>query len=1144
MTISSYESPSDGDKENKDAVPYEKLMELDGGASSLSSRLLGFREWLDCHGCKIHSSVCIVNGEATDGTKNAPVLIFGPPPTSSSAVPAQNSATDGRCGMVDAVNDWALYDRTMGCQVRAAKELKKDEVLLKVPRSIFITPDLIAASDAGRVVLACCENLKDNSRFWDAFGNTTDNEKLFLDSVVPKTGTQLLVKILHERKKVESAMLRADKEAKQLESKLGNGNTYEETISSLDFKLAKKGAISTRSVALLFLIHQRFSNCPKPLVVATEKVDVSKLINAANTIRRKSPPIGSPETFGPYARSLPPSVSLPICWKRNELALLAGCIPGIPLLERVAAHTMQLASDFIALLEAGILVRFPHVFPRGLLTWDRWMWAASVHSSRLLPVSCYLNKGETSALEHLRHKDEQFDSPGDVWNELGVMIPLLDMLNHESDSAQVTWLSPEKPNEENDSMDSDSGGSLATDAHCAKVIVHKRVKKGSQIYTNYGIEGNDELMLTYGFAQMCNPSDSVSIGWGVNDCVGKVPPPSDYISVDEMQTSNEADKDKELLIHDSSETTAINSWWTAERLAVLEKESLCDQTFLSLLKKGKKMSAKAFCDGTYHPILLTSIVVGTMPPKLIRKHLKVTNTKDSGQKSSIITRKHQRIIRKYLLFLFTRKFEKLLQNFNNGLKDHFNNVKLWTKASSGGLHFNGTDIIIKEEEEGYISWQSFFDSYAYNVAVEVEKRYFAIGPDSCVLSLYDGFLRSLQASIDGVKSESKFESGVLNQLKDLGFYIAKEDDEECEDDYVDDVVIKKEIEDESKQDGPVATKKSEDSGSKNSKGSSNNSSQKVKQDSSNGGGKGEGKGEGKERNRSRRNRRKGDRPPAIKLHIGNLSYQTLPGELFEYFASRYGRENVLECHIPTERETGKSRGFGFVTMPESAAVQALQSDRPHQVDGRVLKVAESNTAGGSRGIQINPINNVPADRCANCGYRPKYCTCAIPNIPGFNSHPGPGMGMMGGPPPPHEDMYGPPPPGAMVDSYDFGHYGRGPMPDFEMVEEGVEVEVLPGDGHTAEVVLLVTIVEWKILAKVVIMTGSIVITKVGIVVTAEAGHEVIVVEEIETGEIGTDAIETVGEILIGFAMVEDDEAAEARGMIGDRLVTVEAVATV
>jgi len=119
-----------------------------------------------------------------------------------------------------------------------------------------------------------------------------------------------------------------------------------------------------------------------------------------------------------------------------------------------------------------------------------------------------------------------------------------------------------------------------------------------------------------------------------------------------------------------------------------------------------------------------------------------------------------------------------------------------------------------------------------------------------------------------------------------------------------------------------------------------------------------------------------------------------------------------------------------------------------------------------------------------------------------------------------------------------------PCPILKCVEEGVEVEVLPGDGHTAEVVLLVTIVEWKILAKVVIMTGSIVITKVGIVVTAEAGHEVIVVEEIETGEIGTDAIETVGEILIGFAMVEDDEAAEARGMIGDRLVTVEAVATV
>ena len=185
MVDSRYVDTSDGGAADpKSNVPYEQLMDLDGGAHSLSSRLVGFRQWLDTNGCKIHSSLCIVNGEATDGTKNAPVLIFGPPPAASGT--AQNSTTDGRCGMVDAANDLALYDRTMGCQVRAAKELKKDEVLMTMPRSLMITPDLAASSDAGRAVLACCEQLKGKYSFWDVFGNTTENEKKMSGFSCPK----------------------------------------------------------------------------------------------------------------------------------------------------------------------------------------------------------------------------------------------------------------------------------------------------------------------------------------------------------------------------------------------------------------------------------------------------------------------------------------------------------------------------------------------------------------------------------------------------------------------------------------------------------------------------------------------------------------------------------------------------------------------------------------------------------------------------------------------------------------------------------------------------------------------------------------------------------------------------------------------
>ena len=72
-----------------------------------------------------------------------------------------------------------MYDRSIGCQVRTVRELKKDEVALSIPSSAMITPDLIAASDAGQALLACCPQPDETSsnKFWDAFGVTTKLEK-------------------------------------------------------------------------------------------------------------------------------------------------------------------------------------------------------------------------------------------------------------------------------------------------------------------------------------------------------------------------------------------------------------------------------------------------------------------------------------------------------------------------------------------------------------------------------------------------------------------------------------------------------------------------------------------------------------------------------------------------------------------------------------------------------------------------------------------------------------------------------------------------------------------------------------------------------------------------------------------------------
>jgi len=60
------------------------------------------------------------------------------------------------------------------------------------------------------------------------------------------------------------------------------------------------------------------------------------------------------------------------------------------------------------------------------------------------------------------------------------------------------------------------------------------------------------------------------------------------------------------------------------------------------------------------------------------------------------------------------------------------------------------------------------------------------------------------------------------------------------------------------------------------------------------------------------------------IYVGNLSYDATAEDLTAVFAE-YG--DVKRAQIPTDRETGRSRGFGFVDMSadneESAAIEAL-----------------------------------------------------------------------------------------------------------------------------------------------------------------------------------------------------------------------------
>jgi hypothetical protein len=123
----------------------------------------------------------------------------------------------------------------------------------------------------------------------------------------------------------------------------------------------------------------------------------------------------------------------------------------------------------------------------------------------------------------------------------------------------------------------------------------------------------------------------------------------------------------------------------------------------------------------------------------------------------------------------------------------------------------------------------------------------------------------------------------------------------------------------------------------------------------------------------------------VKLHVGNLSFETTPDDMYEYFSNLYGKDSILECHIPKDRATNRSRGFGFVTMPEPVASRVLSSpsSQKHEMAGRPIKLARSNSAGatpmGHSGGWSDSAGSSAAvkGRCPTCGYRENgpFCKC-------------------------------------------------------------------------------------------------------------------------------------------------------------------------
>jgi cold-inducible RNA-binding protein len=87
-----------------------------------------------------------------------------------------------------------------------------------------------------------------------------------------------------------------------------------------------------------------------------------------------------------------------------------------------------------------------------------------------------------------------------------------------------------------------------------------------------------------------------------------------------------------------------------------------------------------------------------------------------------------------------------------------------------------------------------------------------------------------------------------------------------------------------------------------------------------------------------------------KIYVGNLPFTASEAEVRTLFAQHGTVEAVS---LPTDRETGRPRGFGFVEMSQADAARAIQSLNGYSMNGRPLRVNEAQdkprTGGGRPG---------------------------------------------------------------------------------------------------------------------------------------------------------------------------------------------------
>lgn len=78
----------------------------------------------------------------------------------------------------------------------------------------------------------------------------------------------------------------------------------------------------------------------------------------------------------------------------------------------------------------------------------------------------------------------------------------------------------------------------------------------------------------------------------------------------------------------------------------------------------------------------------------------------------------------------------------------------------------------------------------------------------------------------------------------------------------------------------------------------------------------------------------------MKIYVGNLPWSIADNDLQELFAAH---GTVKSAQVVMDRESGRSRGFGFVEMDNEGGGRAISALNGHEIDSRALRVNEAET---------------------------------------------------------------------------------------------------------------------------------------------------------------------------------------------------------